>query len=331
MSPEREEFNILISAAGRRVVLVDLFRRALAGLGLRGRVLACDVSNLSSAFHSADAGFLVPACGSADFVPAVLQLCAQQQVRLVVPTIDAELPAYAHSRGQFEAQGTTVAVSSPETIAISANKAETHRWLLEQRFPTVRQCLPIDVLAAPDSWPYPLLVKPQGGNSSRGVAIVADENELRLRTRGGDFLVQAIASGEECTVDVFVDRGGVCRGAVPRRRLEVRAGEVSKGVTVRNPPLERLARRIAEALPGAFGVLNVQVFVGPDDQMAVVEINPRFGGGFPLTCEAGADYPRRLVEDVARLPPSDVEHWTSDLVMLRYDDAVFVPYSEAGG
>jgi carbamoyl-phosphate synthase large subunit len=118
---------------------------------------------------------------------------------------------------------------------------------------------------------------------------------------------------------------------VPRRRLEVRAGEVSKGITVREPAVIDLAVRAAEALPGAWGCLNVQIFHDvASGQLAVIELNPRFGGGFPLAWEAGAHYPRWILEEVLGLPSTVHDRWTDGLVMLRYDAAVFRPREDCG-
>jgi carbamoyl-phosphate synthase large subunit len=114
--------------------------------------------------------------------------------------------------------------------------------------------------------------------------------------------------------------------AVPRRRIEVRAGEVSKAVTTRSAALERLAADVCAALPGPFGVLTIQVFVDDSSgQLAIIELNARFGGGFPLSREAGADFPRWMLEDLVGLPSTaTADRWRDGVVMLRYDAAVFV-------
>lgn len=325
-------FDVLVSSAGRRVALLDIFRLTLAGLGLRGRVLAADMSRSSAAFQAADAGFLVPACSSPEFVPAVLELCVREGVRLVVPTIDTELPLYAAYRAPFAQAGVQVAVSTPEAIAVCADKEETHRWLVREGLPTVRQGTVAEVLAAPGDWPFPLVIKPRTGSSSVGVAVVRDAAALEAATADGGYLVQTLAPGDEYTIDFLADRAGRCRCAVPRRRLEVRSGEVSKGMTVRSEPLEQLARRVCERLPGAYGTLNVQVFLDATSGVAnVIEVNARFGGGFPLSWEAGAAFPRWMIEELLGLPPTvHPARWRDRLVMLRYDAAVFADASGTG-
>jgi carbamoyl-phosphate synthase large subunit len=327
--------TVLVSSAGRRVALLDCFRRSAADLGVDGRMLAVDRSWYASAFHAADEAFLVPGCADPDFVPRVLELCERHAVDLVVPTIDPELPVYAAARSEFESVGTRVVVSSPETVGIAADKVETHRWLTASGFPTVDQAAwGESARGEHESWSYPLVVKPRHGSAAVGVAVVNDPAELEAEAaRGDELVVQAVAPGIEYTIDVLVDGDGRGVCAVPRRRLEVRAGEVSKAVTVRSPRLEGLAIEIGEALPGAFGPITIQVF---EDAGAarVIELNARFGGGFPLSHEAGAVFARWLMEERLGLPSTATnEKWRDGLVMLRYDAAVFVeaPGVEAPG
>lgn len=318
--------TVLVSSAGRRVELLRSFRQALSDLGLDGRVVATDRSWYSSARHSADAGYEVPSCSDPAFVPRMVELCAEQRVDLVIPTIDPELPVLAAASAELAAVGTTVAVSAPAVVAIAADKVATHEWLAAHDFPTVRQAPVAAVGDDPASWPFPLVVKPRFGSAAHGVAIVGDTTALEVAARVGEVVVETVAAGTEHTIDVLVDRVGACVCAVPRRRIEVRAGEVSKAITVRSATLERLAADVCAALPGPFGALTIQVFVDEaSGQLAIIELNARFGGGFPLSREAGADFPRWMLEDLVGLPSTaTADGWRDGLVMLRYDAAVFV-------
>ncbi|RIK83167.1 MAG: transcriptional regulator [Planctomycetota bacterium] len=319
-------FNILLSSAGHRVKRVEMFRATLAELGLSGKIVAADLTPLSAAMQVADAAEITPRCTSAEFIPALLDVCRRHAISLVVPGIDPELPALAAAREQFAAAGVAALISSPDTVAIAADKWRTHHWLVEHGFPTVEQTTVADALASPNAWPFPLFIKPALGSGSVGAAAVADADELRFRTRGGDFVVQTLAAGVEYTVDVLVDRAGKCLTAIPRRRIEVRSGEVFKGVTHRRAELIDLAGRIAETLPGAYGPLNIQMFFDePRGTIQVIEINPRFAGGFPLAWEAGGKFPRWIIEEILGRPSTATANaWKDGLVMLRHFDAVFV-------
>jgi carbamoyl-phosphate synthase large subunit len=337
--------TVLISSAGRRVELVRIFRQAVDELTPGGRILAIDSSWYSGALHDADEGFIVPRLTDPEFVPQLLDLCERHAVDVIVPTTDREWPVWSEASARFAAVGTTVAVSAPEVLAIASDKQRTHDWLTVNGFPTVRQTRPTAALSDPATWSFPLIAKPRFGSASEGVSLVRNTTELELlvardQSRGtlvdgrpGEMVVQTVATGDEYTIDVLVDRSGQCLCAVPRRRLEVRGGEVSKAVTVRSEELIDLAFGMAKALPGAYGVLNFQVFADKTTgELAVIEINPRFGGGFPLSHRAGANFARWLLEDVRNLPSTaTAEGWRDGLVMLRYDAAVFVDQAQAPG
>ena len=210
-----------------------------------------------------------------------------------------------------------------------SDKTRTNAWCREHGLPTVRQAAPAAVLADPDAWRFPLIAKPVHGSAAIGVKRVADADELR-RVAGPDDVVEELAPGVEHTIDLLI-LAGALRCAVPRRRIEVRAGEVQKAVTVRRDDLDDLARRVAAALPGAFGALNVQAFLDErSGELNVIELNARFGGGFPLADAAGARFPRWLLEHVLGLPSTARADFRDGLVMLRYDEAVFVSAEAAG-
>lgn len=321
----------MLSAAGRRVALLQILRESIAQAGFTPRILSTDITRKSAAFHLGDVCRLVPPYRQPGCLEFLLGMCAELEVKLVVPTIDPELPFYAEHRQRFAAVGTTVLVSSPQTIRICNDKQATHDWLMQSGFSTVRQTDARTLLANPADWKFPLFVKPRDGSASIGARVVANPDELHIATAKGNYIVQQIATGHEYTVDLFIDRSGHCRCAVPRLRIETRGGEVSKGMTARCKPVVDLAQRIAESLPGAWGVINTQIFYDSESgAINVIEINPRFGGGYPLSHQAGATMARWVVEEVAGLPlTARNDQWTDGLVMLRYDAAVFVPRVQA--
>ncbi len=165
-----------------------------------------------------------------------------------------------------------------------------------------------------------------------GVCRAQDREEMEFYLRRiKDPMVEIELTGIEYTVNFYVSRKGRVVSAVPHQRMEVRAGEVSKGVTVKHGGLMETARRLGEALPQAFGAMNFQCFLGVDGVARITEINGRFGGGYPLAYHAGADFPRWLIEaalgrEVDR--PEYFDQWDDGCTMLRYDDAVYVKKSE---
>jgi len=322
------QLNVLLSSAGRRVERIGCFRESLKDLGIDGRVLAADCSFLAPAMHLADKAHIVPRCHDYSFIPAMLDLARSENIHLIVPNLDDELPILAAARGEFQAQGTYVAVSSEEVVQIAGDKALTHSWLEANRFPTVRQAAPAEVLADPTRWEFPLIAKPRCGSGSVGVRLISCAAELQWMTKTtSGFIVQERACGTEYTVNVYVNRQGACVCAVPHARIEVRAGEVSKGVTAKHHGMMTLATAIAEALPGARGPLNIQCFLSGED-IRIIEINPRFGGGYPLAHRAGASFTRWMIQELVGIPVNGpVDDWQDHFTMIRYNEALFLPSS----
>jgi carbamoyl-phosphate synthase large subunit len=319
---------ILISSIGRRSQLTECFRQALKSLSLEGRIIGADAfPEYAPAAYLAEESFSVPLCSDPNFIQSMLDLCRSERVRLIVPTIDPELGPYAAHLQKFSEIGTAIAVSAPETVAIAADKRMTNRWLSQHGFPTVVQASPEEVLANPSAWQFPLILKPRHGSASIGVEKISSISQLETASRGVcGLIVEKFARGEEHTINAYVNRAGKCLCAIPHRRVEVRSGEVSKGITRKHTGMMDLARLITETLPGAWGALNLQCFLADDGEIQVTEINARFGGGYPLAHHAGADFPRWLLQETLGQPVNErFDEWQDGLLMLRHDTAVFVP------
>jgi carbamoyl-phosphate synthase large subunit len=314
----------MISSAGRRVGLLESFRESLNNIGITGRIIAVDATEFSAAGQLADELYVVPKCSDPAFIPQILEICRLENIHLIVPTIDTELRYYAEARHSFEEIRAIVAVSDPATIAICEDKVFTHEWLLSNGFPAPRQSTPRDALQNQSEWEFPVVVKPRNGSASLGVQVIDSPQELLCVAGTPSLILQECIRGQEFTVNVFVDRRGRCLCAIPHLRMEVRGGEVSKGVTVRHRAMIYLIRNVVEALPGAFGAMNVQCFLTPDDEIRIIEINARFGGGYPLAHRAGATISRWLLEDALGIEPTGpFDSWQEGLVMLRYDQPIF--------
>lgn len=317
--------NILISSAGRRAALVKLFQREIQHL--QGNVFAADVGRTSAACRLATSWRQVPHCTAFEFPAALRQACDDWKINWIVPTIDTELPVLANLRTQFAAEGINVAVSSIETIEICSDKFRTADFLERSNLPTVATLNNPSQVGCPQlpNTAFPVFLKPAQGSSSIGAVRINDQETLNFYfAQTACPIVQEHAVGREFTVNFFVDRLGRCIAAVPHERLETRAGEVSKCVTRHIPALEELAWKIAAALPGAYGPLCYQAFYDRDAGPRIIEINARFGGGYPVTHAAGANFVDFLLNDrEGTTTPPTRSTWAEGCVMLRYDAAVF--------
>jgi len=308
------------------VELASSFKASLQLIGINGAVLGADVlPSRSSACQFLGKSFAVPRCDDPSFISKVLSICERNGIDLVIPTIDTELLVYSEALARFAEIGVKVAVSKPNVIKLARDKVATMSFLARNNIPIPRSLPMVDFLESYEDWEWPVLLKPLGGSSSVGLHIASDVESVRsLDVDPSQYIVQDYCQGEEYTVNMFFDQDSNLRTVVPHLRLETRGGEVSKGVTARVPKLIGIGRDLGAALVGARGALCFQAIVDESGDVAVFEINARFGGGYPIAHHAGAEFSTWLLQECAGLPCSAHDDWREGVMMLRYDQSVFL-------
>ncbi|MCH7530101.1 ATP-grasp domain-containing protein, partial [Patescibacteria group bacterium] len=140
-----------------------------------------------------------------------------------------------------------------------------------------------------------------------------------------NVICQEFIEGTEHTCDVYVDFCLRVRCVVPRKRIEIRAGEVSKAQVVKDPRIMSEAAILVETLGAGPGVITLQLFLTKNDKVKFVEINPRFGGGAPLSIKAGANFPKWILQELSGKKTNiRLDGFKDDLIMLRYDGEVWL-------
>lgn len=315
--------NILITSAGQRVSLVRAFQQELKNLYPGAKIFTTDMCpQLSAACHVSDQSFPVKRVTDPGYIDDLLSLCENNRIRMVVPTIDTELQVLAQNKPRFNEQGIHVIISSPPFVAQCRDKRKIHCFF-QQKGIAVPE--PIE-----KSNPrFPLFIKPYDGSLSADNFIIRSASDFTDYHFNNEKLLfmEYIDKTEydEYTVDMYYDKQHAVKCIVPRRRLLVRAGEINKGVTCKNRIVSFLKEKLG-VIDGAVGCLTVQVFMHKaTERIVAIEINPRFGGGFPLSYRAGANYPLWLIREYFHdktIPYT--ENWEDGLLMLRYDDEVIV-------
>jgi carbamoyl-phosphate synthase large subunit len=337
---EADEVNappvgVLFTCIGRRVALLQRFRAAAERLHLAVTFCGTDTSKLSPALQLCDEAFLVKPTTHAEYADQLLSLVKRHGIRLLVPTVDLDLRLLARHETRFADLGCRVLISAPEIIDICQDKRRTSGFLSKHGFDcpltmSVRQTLSADRKGL-ISWPR--FVKRWDGYASQDNAVAQDREELQFfAKRIPNAICQEYIEGTEFTCDVYVDFEMQVRCVVPRRRIEVRSGEVSKGQIVKHREIMAQARRLVELLEAGPGVITLQVFLTKEQEVKFVEINPRFGGGVPLSIEAGADFPRWILQElIGKRPRIEFDAFQDGLVMLRYDAEVWRQESDIKG
>jgi carbamoyl-phosphate synthase large subunit len=272
---------VLFTCAGQRVDIVEAFGRAGA------TTLATDVDPLAPALYHADRMGFVPRIDDPSYVTVLADLVAGHGVSLVVPLTDLDQEVLARSRDALAPA--LVLTPSEEVCRTMGDKYLAHCFFVGRDIPSPRSWLPGDV---PDDVRFPVLVKVREGFGSRHIYRAADPGQLDffLRYTPVESFVQELCLGEEFSIDVFCDLGSRCLNAIPRTMIQSKGGESIKGTSLADPVLIAHGARVAEAI-GIVGPANIQCFREPDGTLPVTDVNPRFGGGFPVPLNAGSRYP----------------------------------------
>ena len=317
--------RVLFTCVGRRVELIRAFERAGDELGVDLEIHGADASRLTPAMQLVEQPHVVPAIASGQYVDALTDIVRRRNIGLLVPLLDSELLLIAEARDRFAALGCRAMISTSAVIETCQDKLATFRALQNAGIDTP-QTWSFVIVAEARRQQFPYYLKPRRGSAAKGNYIIRDADELMvLGKRVPGAIVQEYVEGEEYTLDVYTGLDGVARCVVPRKRLEVRTGEVSKGLVVKNPEIMAVGERVAKMLGECRGVITVQCIVTPQGRIRVIEINARFGGGVPLAIHAGADFPKWILQEhLGRRPRIHATGFRDGVAMLRFDESVFV-------
>lgn len=315
--------NILITSAGRRVSLVRSFKYEISRVDLPSKIYTTDAfPYYAPACHVSDKSFKISKINSNDYISNLFDLCIKNGIELIIPTIDTELIKLSNNREYFKRNGIEILVSDKEFIKKCMDKRKTHEFFKSINVVTAEEY-------SKDNLKFPLFIKPFIGSSSINTFLVKNKDQLsEYYYKNNEFMFLEYLDKKyhtEFTLDLYYDKYSELKCIVPRERIEVRGGEVSKGITRKNLLLDYFYERV-RLLNGARGCITFQVFINNQtDNVTGIEINPRFGGGYPLSYSAGANYPKWIIEEYLLNKRIDYfDEWENNLLMLRYDDEILI-------
>lgn len=296
--------NILFTCAGRRNYLINYFKEALKG---EGKVYATDMQLTAPALVDADVAIQVPAIYSEEYIPSLKNIIKEHSIKAVISLNDLELPILSQAKQDIESLGAKVIVSDENAINIAFDKWETVKFLESNGLKSPKTFIDFqEAKKAIESGElkFPLVIKPRWGSASIGIDFPEDMEELELayklqtirlkRTILAEaskedidhaILIQEKIPGKEYGMDVLNDFEGNYVGTFVRQKLQMRSGETDKAISVIDSRFEQIGRVIGENLKH-IGNLDCDVFEH-NGELYVLELNPRFGGGYPFSHEAG--------------------------------------------
>lgn len=303
--------NLLFTCAGRRTYLLKYFKEQLGDCGL---IVATDMQLTAPALTAADIMEQVPAVYADDYIERTLDICRRHDIKALICLNDLELPILAANCGRFEEIGVKVIVSAPEVIDICFDKYRTAKYVESLGLGTPATFVSLDEAKAAlreGTLHFPLVLKPRWGSGSIGIEFVNSVEELEgvyamllkkvkktilaTASKGEEYiLIQQIIDGQEYGMDVMNDLEGNHRAVSVKKKLTMRAGETDKAQTVDNAEIRAIGRTLGKKLRH-IGNLDVDV-IEKDGRYYILELNPRFGGGFPFSYEAGVNFPGAIIE-----------------------------------
>ena len=287
------QYHILFTSVGRRVELVQEFHRAAKELGLELIIIGVDYSETAPALFFCDKKKIVCGIRNPDYISQLLSVCREERVDYLIPTIDTDLLLLAENKSKFKAVGTEVLVSSADKIKLCRDKKSTAAYFNTLGLKSPK---PVDAIEKYEAG-FPAFIKPVDGSSSVDAYRVDTLKDLELYTKKiNNYIIQPFISGREFTIDILCDHTGKPIYITPRERLAVRSGEVLKTRICHDDTMIHEMQILIEDFKPC-GQITVQLIrddVTKDNYY--IEINPRFGGGAPLSIKAGADSAKAILQ-----------------------------------
>lgn len=329
--------NILFTCAGRRNYLINYFKEALNG---NGSVYAADMQISAPALIDADHSIIVPSIYDANYINTLVNNIKKHNIDAVISLNDLELPILSEHRTLIENAGAKLLVSDESVIDVSFDKWKTFLFLKDiglnspLTFTSYREAL---TAIKNNTLKFPLVLKPRWGSASIGIEFPESLEELELAYKllklrlertilakasqediEQAILIQEKISGDEYGMDVLNDLNGNYKGSFVRQKLSMRSGETDKAISVINQRFNEIGKTIGSKLKH-IGNLDCDV-LERDSELYVLELNPRFGGGYPFSHEAGMNTCRSYLSWLRKQDTFDTDNqYKADVQFAKCD------------
>lgn len=304
--------NVMLTSVGRRAYMVKYFKEIL---GAEGKVHVCNSDDKSIAFKYADEKVISPLIYDKQYIPFLLEYCKKNSIDILISLFDMDLLMLAKHKKEFEKIGTKVIVSDPQLIEICNDKWKTYEFLKCNGFDTPKSFLNMDEVIekiAKNELKYPVVVKPRYGCGSISVAIAYDEEDLRYLTKKAKediansylkyesavteekVIYQECLDGQEYGADIINDLNGEIQNVIIRKKLAMRSGETDIAELVNEPAINNTLTKLGQ-ITRHIGNMDCDVFL-VNNVPYVLEMNARFGGGYPFSHMAGCNLPNAIIK-----------------------------------
>ena len=315
------EIRLLFTGVGRRIELLQAFRNAALVLNKSLKIYGADMAGTAPALCYCDFTRKVVAMKDPGYIDNLLDICKKDKIDLLIPTIDTDLLVLSRNKEKFEEIGTRVMISEPDKVLICRDKNNTSQFFVDCGLAAPMPVNDVERYVGG----FPAFIKPKDGSSSINAFKVEDKEELLMYSQQvEDYIIQPFISGKEYTIDIFCDFDGKPISIIPRERMQVRAGEVLKTQIFMDETMIKEAKALCRAFKPC-GPITVQLI--QDEKTGVnyyIEINPRYGGGAPLSMKAGARSAEYILRLLSGEEVKEPEHISDGAIYSRFDQSVCI-------
>lgn len=303
--------NILLTSVGCRAYMVKYFKEVI---GAVGQVHVCNSDNKSIAFKYADKKVISPLIYDANYISFLIEYCKENRIDIIISLFDIDLLMLAKHKKKFQEVGTNVIVSGPDIIEICNDKWMTYEFLIKNGFNAPKSFLSIDEVIKHiknGSLSYPVVVKPRYGCGSISVTIAYDEEDLIYLTKKANkeitssylkyesavteekVIYQECLKGQEYGADIINDLNGNMQNVIVRKKIAMRSGETDIAELVDEPVIRDALEKLG-TITKHIANMDCDVFL-VDSIPYILEMNARFGGGYPFSHMGGCNIPQAIV------------------------------------
>jgi carbamoyl-phosphate synthase large subunit len=316
--------NILITSAGRRVSLIKAFKEASKKLKTNSKIFITDLNLIRSpASYFADDSFKIGFFNDPNYINDLLKICLKNRISFIVPTLDSELILLANSKSLFSDNGINIIISDLRLIKILRDKITTNTFFNSFNIKT-------PIIFNKDNMKFPVFLKPLNGSNSKGIYKAENIKEIKPSDLESNnmMILENIDNTiyDEYTIDLYYDKKSSLKCVVPRIRLKVVGGESNQGITKKNEVLDFVKEKFS-FIDGAIGCLTLQVFSNKLNPLDIIgiEINPRFGGGYPFSLNAGANFPEFIIREyILNEQIEYFDKWKNNCLNIRYENEIVI-------
>jgi carbamoyl-phosphate synthase large subunit len=312
--------NILLLSVGRRTRLLEYFKKELSNLG---NLIATDCSSLAPALYIADKHYIVPRIDSPDYLNIIKDICKKEKISAILSLIDPELSLLSKHSAEFNDIGVSVIVSSYEACELWLDKFETYKFCKENGFKcakTFNTFSSFESCLEQGEIDFPVFIKPQKGSASLNINKVKNIEEAKIIFESSeDMIIQEFLNGQELGVDVYIDM--ISKKVVSmfiKEKVAMRAGETDKARSIKSDSLFATIEVLVNKA-GLVGPIDVDVFL-VNGEYYISEINPRFGGGYPLAYECGVNFPKYIINNLKNIVNEpQIGNYPENVYMMKHD------------